>query len=185
MPPMPDVQKALEEALIKVVSNKWSQKIEVLVQEVPPNKPGDFGSPVAFSLAQVLKMNPSLIAEEIVAHLELPEGIERVEASGPYINVFVNPRIYVPSVISTAIIDSESKGKVIVEHTSVNPNKEAHVGHLRNIVLGDATARILAAVGYDVEVQNYIDDTGRQAAESLFAIDYFDSSYDGIQKYDH
>ena len=185
MPPMPDVQKVLEEALIKVVSDKWSQKIEVLVQEVPPNKPGDFGSPVAFSLAQVLKMNPSLIAEEIVAHLELPEGIERVEASGPYINVFVNPRIYVPSVISTAIIESESKGKVIVEHTSVNPNKEAHVGHLRNIVLGDATARILSAVGYDVEVQNYIDDTGRQAAESLFAIDYFDSSYDGIQKYDH
>ncbi len=185
MPPMQDVQKSLEEALIQAISNKWAHNVEVLVQEVPPDKPGDFGSPVAFSLAQVLKRNPSLIAEEIVANLKLPEGIKRAEASGPYINVFVNPRIYVPAVISAAIIEPENKGKVIVEHTSVNPNKEAHVGHLRNIVLGDATARILAAVGYDVEVQNYIDDTGRQAAESLFAIEYFDSSYDGIKKYDH
>src|SRR5690606_1479990 len=79
-----------------------------------------------------------------------------------------------------------------VEHTSVNPNKEAHVGHLRNIVLGDATARILRAVGHDVEVQNYVDDTGRQAAESLFAVTYFNARYDdsgvgggSLRKYDH
>src|SRR5690606_29705352 len=76
--------------------------------------------------------------------------------------------------------------------TSVNPNKEAHVGHLRNIVLGDATARILRDVGHDVEVQNYVDDTGRQAAESLFAVTYFNARYDGngvggasLRKYDH
>ena len=75
--------------------------------------------------------------------------------------------------------------KAIVEHTSVNPNKEAHVGHLRNIVLGDACARILKAAGFDVEVQNYIDDTGRQAAESLFAVSYFGETYNGEEKYDH
>src|SRR5690606_15807174 len=77
--------------------------------------------------------------------------------------------------------------KVVVEHTSVNPNKEAHVGHLRNTVLGDASARILAAVGHDVEVQNYIDDTGRQAAESIFAVTYFNARYspETDRKYDH
>jgi arginyl-tRNA synthetase len=182
---MQDMQKALEEALLRTIKNNWFEQTEVLIQEVPPDKPGDFGSPVAFSLARVLEKNPTLIAQEIVASLELPEGIERAEAIGPYINVFVNPGVYVHSIVTTPSVLPETKGKVIVEHTSVNPNKEAHVGHLRNIVLGDSTARILAAVGYDVEVQNYIDDTGRQAAESLFAIDYFGASFDDTEKYDH
>src|SRR5690606_22469318 len=94
--------------------------------------------------------------------------------------------------LSASAPRAPERRKVVVQHTSVNPNKEAHVGHLRNIVLGDATARILAAVGHDVEVQNYIDDTGRQAAESIFAVTYFQARYEQqgqgratARKYDH
>ena len=76
-------------------------------------------------------------------------------------------------------------GVVLVEHTSVNPNKELHVGHLRNIALGDAIARILAYAGREVLVLNYIDDTGRQAAETLFALRHYGLTWDGKEKYDH
>src|SRR6185503_3530724 len=56
-------------------------------------------------------------------------------------------------------------GKTIVEHTNINPNKAAHIGHLRNAVLGDSLVRCLRALGREVEVQNYIDDTGVQVAD--------------------
>ena len=163
-----------------------------VVQEVPPGKPGDYGSPVAFSLARVLRKPPAEIAAALVAALELPEGIAAAEAVGAYINFEVKPGAFVGGVVLEPRTPSAPRRKVIVEHTSVNPNKEAHVGHLRNIVLGDSTARILMAVGHDVEVQNYIDDTGRQAAESIFAVTYFNARYEpgGIgehqgRKYDH
>src|SRR5690606_27582386 len=170
-----------------------------VVQEVPPGKPGDYGSPVAFTLARSLRQPPPAIAAALVASLELPAGVASAEAVGAYINFRVDPGAFVSAVALEPRAPQAEPRKVIVEHTSVNPNKEAHVGHLRNIVLGDSTARILAAVGHDVEVQNYIDDTGRQAAESLFAVTYFNARYDSgngvaggngsgatsLRKYDH
>ncbi|HEX7002924.1 MAG TPA: arginine--tRNA ligase [Trueperaceae bacterium] len=182
---MPDVKKRLEEALAKAVAGLGATAADIQIQPVPENKPGDFGSPVAFGLARTLRRNPAAIAQELLERLELPEAVSRAEAAGPYINFFLDPASYVRGV-ATSRLELERKGrKAIVEHTSVNPNKEAHVGHLRNIVLGDSCARLLRAAGYEVEVQNYIDDTGRQAAESLFAIDYFQARYDGSKKYDH
>src|SRR5690606_33897385 len=118
------------------------------------------------------------IAQEIVEALALPPGVAGAEAVGAYLNFRLDVGSFVSGVALRPVAPSSAPRKVIVEHTSVNPNKEAHVGHLRNIVLGDATARILSAVGHDVEVQNYIDDTGRQAAESLFAVTYFNARYD-------
>jgi len=172
--------------------NALGASAEVTVQAVPEGKAGDYGSPVAFGLAKSLRKNPAVIAQELVARLELPEGVARAEAVGPYINFFVDPPSFVRSVSTGAFRPPARGKKVVLEHTSVNPNKEAHVGHLRNIVLGDACARILRAAGYDVEVQNYIDDTGRQAAESIFAVQYFEAQYDpksaeggGSKKYDH
>lgn len=163
--------------------------IAVPIQEVPDDKPGDFGTPVAFSLAKALRRNPAEIARQIVATLRLPDGVASADAVGPYINFQVDPAAYVAGVVTTDPTPRAERRKVVVEHTSVNPNKEAHVGHLRNIVLGDACARILRTVGHDVEVHNYIDDTGRQAAESLFAVAYFQARHDGgngpKRKYDH
>ena len=164
---------------------------EVPIQEVPADKPGDYGTPVAFTLARTLRRPPPQIAADIVARLELPAGVASAEAVGAYINFRLDPGAFVRAVaLRRQRPRPPEQRKVVVEHTSVNPNKEAHVGHLRNIVLGDATARILRAAGHDVEVQNYIDDTGRQAAESIFAVTYFQTRYDaptnGSQrKYDH
>lgn len=159
--------------------------LDIPVQRVPDDKPGDYGSPVAFVLAKVLRRNPAELARAIAERLEPPAGIARVDAVGPYLNAFVDPGAFVRTVLAQPLTLAPSGRKIVIEHTSVNPNKEAHVGHLRNIVLGDALARIERAAGAEVEVQNYIDDTGRQAAESLFAIDYFGASHDGERKYDH
>ena len=182
---MLDVKRQLENALQEAVAALGAKAIDINIQPVPENKPGDFGSPVAFGLARELRRNPAQIATDIIERLQLPDGVARVEAAGPYINFFLDPVAYVRGVVSASPGSPVRNRKVVVEHTSVNPNKEAHVGHLRNIVLGDACARILREAGYEVEVQNYIDDTGRQAAESLFAINYFDARYDGSKKYDH
>ena len=146
---------------------------QIAIQEVPEGKAGDYGSPVAFGLAKTLRKNPAAIAQEIIERLDLPYSIQKAEAVGPYINFFVDPSDFVKDVSTSETNLPQQDKKAIVEHTSVNPNKEAHVGHLRNIVLGDACARILKAAGYEVEVQNYIDDTGRQAAEVHLCDDVF------------
>ena len=179
-----DVKTQLKEALERAVTALGAQA-EVSVQAVPEGKAGDYGSPVAFGLAKTLRKNPVVIANEILAALTLPTGVARAEAVGPYLNFHLDPGTFVESLVSNPLTLPKRGEKAIVEHTSVNPNKEAHVGHLRNIVLGDACARILKAAGFDVEVQNYIDDTGRQAAESLFAVSYFGETYNGEEKYDH
>src|SRR5690606_31129076 len=164
---------------------------EVPIQEGPADKPGDDGTPVAFTLARTLRRPPPQIAAAIVARPELRAGVASAEAVGADINVVLDPGAFVAAVaLSPSAPRAPERRKVVVEHTSVNPNKEAHVGHLRNIVLGDATARILKAVGHDVEVQNYIDDTGRPAAQSIFAVTCFNARCDATghgpqRKYDH
>ncbi len=161
--------------------------IEVVIQDVPDNKPGDYGSPVAFQIGKALGQNPAQVAAQIAIALsvKLPVGIDRVEAVGPFLNFFVDPASFVSSVVSNSYTPQPKHRKVIIEHTSVNPNKEWHVGHIRGALIGDALGRIYRAAGYDVEIQNYIDDTGRQAAESLFAVKHYKAVYDGSQKYDH
>ncbi len=175
----------LQQAITNVLTQMGVSGIDVAIQDVPEGKPGDYGTPVAFALAKSLHANPAVIAQGIVEKLRLPAGIAKAEAVGPYINFFVDISSFVKTVIESPLDLPKHNKKVIVEHTSINPNKEAHVGHLRNICLGDAMGHIFKAAGYNVEIQNYIDDTGRQAAESLFAIGYFNAIYDGSQKYDH
>lgn len=176
-----NLKKAIEISLAKLDV----QGVDIPIQEVPDNKPGDYGSAVAFGLAKSLRKNPAIIASEIVANLPQIDGIAKVETVGPYINFFVDSASFIKNVVEKDASIAQNNKKVIIEHTSINPNKEAHVGHLRNISLGDAMSRMFRANGHEVEVQNYIDDTGRQAAESLYAIEYFNEEYDGSKKYDH
>jgi arginyl-tRNA synthetase len=180
-----DLKTRLQTAVRAALSQLGASDVDVAIQDVPDDKPGDYGTPVAFSLTKTLRKNPAGIAQDILNQLKLPEGVAKAEAVGPYINFFVDAGAFVKSIIESDTTLPKQNKKVIVEHTSINPNKEAHVGHLRNICLGDAMGHILKAAGYEVEIQNYIDDTGRQAAESLFAVDYFNANYDGSQKYDH
>jgi arginyl-tRNA synthetase len=183
-----DLKTQLKQA-VEAAAATLGAGIDAVIQETPADKPGDYGTPAAFLLAKALqaqgiKQNPAAIAGQLAAAVVLPDGIARAEAVGPYLNFFVDAPAFVRSVVHTRPGFPHQPDKVIIEHTSVNPNKELHVGHVRNVTLGDSMARIFRAAGYSVEVQNYIDDTGRQAAESLFAVRHYNRVWDGVQKYD-
>jgi arginyl-tRNA synthetase len=182
---MVDVRAELARAVEEAVSGLGVTLPEVTVQPVPPDVPGDYGTPVAFQLARLVRRPPQQIAEELVRRISLPEGVREVLAVGGYVNFILDPAYLVRAATEPLHPSPRKPGKVLVEHTAVNPNKELHVGHIRNICLGDSVARILAYTGRQVEVVNYIDDTGRQVAETLFALAHYGLRYDGSKKYDH
>ena len=138
--------------------------------EVPP-KPefGDLACPVAFELARRLKKTPRDIAAGLKGVLDAVDGVDRAEvAGGGYLNIFFDRDRFLRAVgedLGRAPSTLSGVGKRIVEHTNINPNKAAHIGHLRNAVLGDTLVRCLRYLGHTVEVQNYIDDTGVQVAD--------------------
>ncbi|QQR74233.1 MAG: arginine--tRNA ligase [Holophagales bacterium] len=140
------------------------------VVEVPPRRAlGDLALPAALHLAKALKRPPRQLAGELAEGWQLPDGVRelRVEGAG-YLNVFLQRSRFAASLLDAPVVGEVAPpeaGKVVVEHTNINPNKAAHIGHLRNAVLGDLLARSLRALGHDVEVQNYIDDTGVQLAD--------------------
>jgi len=169
------LQNRLKDTVRSAARDLFEVEIEQLNAETPP-KPelGDLAFPVSFELAKLIKQktgekaNPRAIAEKLKERLESAEEVERVEIAGPgYINVFFNR----PKLLRTFSRHEDSERadpqqpKKMVEHTSINPNKAAHIGHVRNAVLGDTFVRILAAAGNRVEVQNYIDNTGVQVAD--------------------
>ncbi len=137
--------------------------------EVPPNRTfGDIGSPVAFELARELRKAPRVIAQELAAALGAIAGVTRVSAApNGYLNVFLDrPAFLLERVgVLAPVSPGPAQPKTIVEHTAINPNKAAHIGHLRNACLGDTLVRSLRYRGTPVEVQNYIDDTGVQVAD--------------------
>jgi arginyl-tRNA synthetase len=133
---------------------------------------GEAASPVFFEMAKRLKKAPRQIAQELANSLPKIEGIARVEvAGGGYLNAFFDRTAFWEALSSESgsVASSEAGKKVIVEHTSINPNKAAHIGHLRNAVLGDTMVRLLRHTGNDVAVQNYIDNTGVQVADVVIA----------------
>lgn len=141
------------------------------VLEVPPRRElGDLASPVALHLARELRRKPRDIADAIHEKIELPPGCLRVSVEGAgYLNFFLDRANFTATLLSSEDLlqpsPGDSRGKVIIEHTNINPNKAAHIGHLRNAVLGDTLARTYRALGRPTEVQNYIDDTGVQVAD--------------------
>ncbi|MCY1702930.1 arginine--tRNA ligase [Deinococcus sp. SL84] len=177
--------KAQLKQAVQQAAQALGAELDPAIQETPAGKKGDYGTPAAFQLAKMLGRNPAEVAQDLARSIQLPAGIARVEAAGPFLNFFVDVADFVRGVVENPTPMPQQEGKVVIEHTSVNPNKELHVGHLRNVVLGDSLARIMRAAGHTVEVQNYIDDTGRQAAESLFARDFYHLEWDGQEKYDH
>ena len=149
----------------------------VTLDEVPLTYPphpglGDLATPVCFELAKRLKRPPRAIAESLVAALPRPAGIARVEVAGAgYVNVTFDRTALLRAWISgEPEAPAPAGSKVIVEHTNINPNKAAHIGHLRNAVLGDTLVRCLRRLGHAVEVQNYIDDTGVQVADLVVGL---------------
>jgi arginyl-tRNA synthetase len=137
--------------------------------EAPPRRAlGDIAVPIAFALARRLKKAPRAIAQELAAALGTIDGITRIEAApNGYLNFFLDRPLWLRRWSADAAAGSgvRGDGKTIVEHTAINPNKAAHIGHLRNAALGDAFGRLLRFQGRQVEIQNYIDDTGVQVAD--------------------
>lgn len=193
-----DIQDALKEQLRTTALELFGVELGQLNGETPP-KPelGDLAFPVSFELAKLIKQGtgvklaPRAIAERLKERLESSDEVARIEVAGAgYLNVFFdrarllglfaedlkNPRAEPPADLP----------KKMVEHTSINPNKAAHIGHVRNAVLGDTFVRILKAAQNRVEVQNYIDNTGVQVADVVVGfIHMLQMSLDDVKQLDH
>ncbi|MCX6543597.1 MAG: arginine--tRNA ligase [Acidobacteria bacterium] len=141
----------------------------VTLAETPSRALGDLAVPLAFELARRLRKAPKLIGQDIAARLGEIPGIARVScAANGYLNFYFDRVAYLDDRLSgrvSAVVTSQGPAKAIVEHTAINPNKAAHIGHLRNAALGDTLVRALRFLGNPVEIQNYIDDTGVQVAD--------------------
>lgn len=182
-----EIQKRVVEAMLTAATEKFGIQMEQIAVEVPPKIAlGDLAFPVAFELAKRIKQatgekrNPREIAEDLKAEIEALPAVERVEVAGAgYLNVFIDRAGFLCENADAAALPSlreagMARTKVCVEHTSVNPNKAAHIGHVRNSVLGDTFQRILRATGKTVEVQNYIDNTGVQVADVVVGFVYLE-----------
>jgi len=147
----------------------------VTAEQPKDAKFGELALPVAFQLARQLKKAPRTIAEEMVAHLAGLPGVGALEIAGNgYINVRFDRAAYLRGLGTSGVAGAAAGGKIIVEHTNINPNKAAHIGHLRNAILGDTFVRMLRASGERVEVQNYIDNTGVQVADVVVGFHFIE-----------
>src|SRR5947209_7035719 len=183
-----ELQTNLRESIKKAAQDSFSVALEQVAAEVPPRtEMGDLAFPVAFELAKRIKQAtgekraPRAIAEQIAKALQATEGVAHVEVAGAgYLNVFFDRARFLSNFSTqgeaTPRIDAatDTRPKCMVEHTSINPNKAAHIGHVRNAVLGDTFVRILLAAGNRVEVQNYIDNTGVQVADVVVGFMYLE-----------
>jgi arginyl-tRNA synthetase len=179
-----ELQQGLLRRVRTLIQNQYGIELDSIAIEQPPDlKMGEYALPVAFELARKLRKAPKIIAAELAALLNdslatvsllLPVedkahglAVSRFEAAGAgYLNVYMNRTTLASALAQYDLRPEPNSGlHVLVEHTSINPNKAAHVGHLRNAILGDAFVRILRANGQKVDVQNYIDNTGVQVAD--------------------
>ncbi len=163
-----ELQKRLGDHLRAVLAAKYDLQLDTIPLEVPPDlKFGELATPIAFELARKLRKAPKIIAQEIVAALGHLDGFSSFDVAGAgYINARLDRAAGVRLMTSAEAGPHAATGiHSLVEHTSINPNKAAHVGHLRNAILGDTFVRLLRAVGQKVDVQNYIDNTGVQVAD--------------------
>ena len=140
---------------------------KIVIEQPPRVELGEYALPLAFELAKKLRKAPRKIAEEIVAGIGPLDGFENFELAGAG---YINARVKREELAAALAADVQPKaqippGKILVEHSSINPNKAAHIGHLRNAILGDTFVRLLQFAGREVDVQNYIDNTGVQVAD--------------------
>jgi arginyl-tRNA synthetase len=170
------LQERLRGRIAGLLEEQYGVALAQLAVELPPKiEFGEMATPVAFELAKRLKKAPRVIAQELQVALAETPGVVGVEVAGAgYLNV----RLDRADVVRRMAVDEHAEvggqGLTLVEHTSINPNKAAHVGHLRNAILGDSFARMLKRdeykAGWDVGVQNYIDNTGVQVADIVVAV---------------
>jgi arginyl-tRNA synthetase len=197
-----DLQNGIKQRLREAALELFGLSLDQVSAEVPP-KPelGDLAFPVSFELAKLIKQStgnkvaPRAIAEQLKEKLAEDEGISRIEVAGAgYLNIFFDRAQLLSAFAATpppasddlSIESVAGRPKQMVEHTSINPNKAAHIGHVRNAVLGDTFVRILKTAGNAVEVQNYIDNTGVQVADVVVGFTHIERmTLDEIKNLDH
>lgn len=166
-----EIQQRIREKFVQAVKEAFGLEVAEPAMDFPPSvEMGDLSITACFELAKKLHQPPRKIAEQLTARLLPIAGVARASIAGAgYINLFLNRAKMAGGLFELRTTPPESsasgKGKILVEHTSINPNKAAHIGHLRNSVLGDTFARLLRFRGHAVEIQNYIDNTGVQVAD--------------------
>ncbi|MFL6263606.1 MAG: arginine--tRNA ligase [Thermoanaerobaculia bacterium] len=162
-----ELKVGLAADLARVIQERFGATHEPVLEVPPRRELGDLSSPAAMQLARVLKRNPRAIAEELAAALPRRPQVRDVQIQGAgFLNFFLDRRAFAAALLDASLLDGGVRGgKVVIEHTNINPNKAAHIGHLRNAVLGDVLGRSLKSLGFPVEIQNYIDDTGVQLAD--------------------
>jgi arginyl-tRNA synthetase len=167
-----EMQQRLGRSIRAVLQEKYNLALESIPLETPPDlRFGEIATPIALQLARTLRKSPKAIAQEIVSALGSVDGFSGFEVAGAgYINARLDRASAVHDIAGELTAFAEKlatapRGHVLVEHTSINPNKAAHIGHLRNAILGDTFVRLLRAAGNQVDVQNYIDNTGVQVAD--------------------
>jgi arginyl-tRNA synthetase len=172
-----EAQKRFETRIQRVLQEKYDLRIESIPSGIPPDlRFGELATPIAFELARKLRKAPKVIAQEIAEALAGLEGFAKFEVAGAgYINAYLDRGAMVRAT-ATPLQATSSKSPLhaMVEHTSINPNKAAHIGHLRNAILGDTFVRLLRAAGQTVTVQNYIDNTGVQVADVVVGFRHFE-----------
>lgn len=172
------IQAKLCAAVEDYLKPRLAPEVKVTLEQPRQSSFGELAIPVAFQLARWLKRPPRQIAEELAEGLQNIPGVASLEIAGNgYINVRLDRGTYATELLRNAdVVDegSPTGEKIIVEHTNINPNKAAHIGHLRNAVLGDTFARMLRKRRRAVEVQNYIDNTGVQVADVVAAFHYLE-----------
>ncbi|HRZ18978.1 MAG TPA: arginine--tRNA ligase [Methanofastidiosum sp.] len=179
-----DIKKELENSLRKNIDPENKLDIEIVFSRPPDFKLGDIATPLSFELAKKLKKNPIQIAKDIAETIVLPKGIEKAETTGGYINFFFDRKYFSKETIKKIIIDdknygkgSKKKEKVMVEYSQPNTHKSFHIGHLRNVCLGDSLSNIMEFSGYETVRSNYIGDVGAHVAKCIWGYMKF---YDGI-----
>lgn len=191
--PLEACRRDITSRLSKALSSLYQYTVEINL-EAPPEGYGDYTYP-CFQLAPKLRRSPVSIAEEITKNIEKSEWITKVEAKNGYINVFINTRHLADKTLKTILDMKEKYGnlpvkkrKVIIEHTSANPNGPLHVGRARNPIIGDTLVRLYKSAGYSVESQFYLDDMGKQVAILAYGIKHVKPELvtsKGIEKPDH
>ncbi len=171
--------QSLESTIISEVAAhvhiRYGITLPVVVEQPKQSNFGEIALPIAFQLAKELKRAPKAIATELVAELPALPGVLSLEVAGSgYINMRLDRAYYGSETLAGGHTAAAQPGKIIVEHTNINPNKAAHIGHLRNAILGDTFVRMLRAAGNNVEVQNYIDNTGVQVADVVVGFHYLE-----------
>jgi arginyl-tRNA synthetase len=165
----------LAETLRGKILIQFGHAVDRVVLQPPPKlNMGDLATPIALELAKALKRKPREIAEALKEGLHLPSFVESVTVEGAgYLNFRFDRGAFTVEHMRRVMQPPPGTGeRVIVEHTNINPNKAAHIGHLRNAILGDTYVRLLKWLGYRVETQNYIDDTGVQVADVVVGFEH-------------